>query len=162
MWSLCAGKFTPLDGWFFYDAFEALQSPPPTDVAPLGCRYDNTIQIFGKQFQVVFAVSVSDSFSRVSSCFQDKLLSAKTFVIGCGALGCELLKNYALLGVACGPDGLITATDNDRIEVSNLNRQFLFRENNVGQGKSATACAAARVMNPALNVRHRLPLPPFV
>lgn len=38
--------------------------------------------------------------------------------MGCGALGCEFLKNFALNGVGCGEDGLITVTDNDRIEVS--------------------------------------------
>lgn len=48
-------------------------------------------------------------------------------MVGCGALGCEYLKNFALMGVACGPKGLITVTDNDNIELSNLNRQFLFR-----------------------------------
>lgn len=46
--------------------------------------------------------------------------------IGCGAIGCEMLKNYAMLGVATN-EGLITVTDNDLIEKSNLNRQFLFR-----------------------------------
>ena len=38
--------------------------------------------------------------------------------VGCGALGCEFLKNFALIGLACGEDGMITVTDNDRIEVS--------------------------------------------
>ncbi|CAM9875743.1 unnamed protein product, partial [Sphacelaria rigidula] len=37
--------------------------------------------------------------------------------VGCGALGCEFLKNFALCGLACGEEGLITVTDNDRIEV---------------------------------------------
>lgn len=37
--------------------------------------------------------------------------------VGCGALGCEFLKNFALIGLACGEDGMITVTDNDRIEV---------------------------------------------
>lgn len=44
----------------------------------------------------------------------------------------------------------------DRIEVSNLNRQFLFRSINVGQPKSVTAAAAARAMNPELKVRSLL------
>lgn len=49
-----------------------------------------------------------------------------------GAIGCELLKNLAMMGVACGEGGLIKITDMDQIEISNLNRQFLFRMNDVG------------------------------
>lgn len=48
--------------------------------------------------------------------------------------------------------GSISCTDNDNIEVSNLNRQFLFRKNNVGHSKSATACAIAKDMNSDLRV----------
>lgn len=43
-------------------------------------------------------------------------------MVGCGAIGCELLKNYALLGLGTGPDGKIIITDPDHIENSNLNR----------------------------------------
>ena len=43
-------------------------------------------------------------------------------MIGAGAIGCELLKNYAMLGVGTGDDGHIILTDPDVIEVSNLNR----------------------------------------
>ena len=53
------GKYTPIDGWFFHDCFEALPSPLPAaeDVAPTGTRYDNTIQIFGKALQVCACVT---------------------------------------------------------------------------------------------------------
>uniref|UniRef100_A0A493U2N6 THIF-type NAD/FAD binding fold domain-containing protein n=1 Tax=Anas platyrhynchos platyrhynchos TaxID=8840 RepID=A0A493U2N6_ANAPP len=47
--------------------------------------------------------------------------------VGAGAIGCELLKNFAMVGLGCGPEGSITVTDMDTIEKSNLNRQFLFR-----------------------------------
>ena len=47
--------------------------------------------------------------------------------MGAGAIGCELLKNYAMMGVGCSPDGAVFVTDMDIIEKSNLNRQFLFR-----------------------------------
>lgn len=47
--------------------------------------------------------------------------------VGAGAIGCEMLKNWALMGVACGPNGQAWVTDMDIIEKSNLNRQFLFR-----------------------------------
>ncbi len=49
--------------------------------------------------------------------------------------------------------GKLTVTDMDTIEKSNLNRQFLFRDKNIGQAKSTTACAAAVAMNPHLNVQ---------
>lgn len=64
-----------------------------------------------------------------------------------------------MMGLSCGDSGLVTVTDMDRIEKSNLNRQFLFRNVNVGQPKSATAAAAARVMNPDLKVGRLLRCP---
>lgn len=48
-------------------------------------------------------------------------------MVGAGALGCEYIKAFALMGVGCGETGKVAVTDNDNIEVSNLNRQFLFR-----------------------------------
>ncbi len=61
-------------------------------------------------------------------------------MVGAGALGCELIKAFALMGIGCSKEGKVSCTDNDNIEVSNLNRQFLFRKNNVGQSKSLCAC----------------------
>ena len=69
-------------------------------------------------------------------------------MIGAGAIGCELLKNYAMIGLGTGSDGMIVVTDPDVIEVSNLNRQFLFREKHLRKPKSSTAAAAAIQMNP--------------
>jgi ubiquitin-activating enzyme E1 len=74
-------------------------------------------------------------------------------MVGAGALGCELIKAFALMGIACGKSGKVDCTDNDNIEVSNLNRQFLFRAGNVGHSKSETACNIAKGMNPDLNVQ---------
>ncbi len=47
--------------------------------------------------------------------------------VGAGAIGCELLKNFAMMGVGCSTEGAVYVTDMDIIEKSNLNRQFLFR-----------------------------------
>lgn len=50
-------------------------------------------------------------------------------------------------------EGGIVVTDMDTIEKSNLNRQFLFRSRDVGKAKSAAAAAAARRLNPLLNIK---------
>lgn len=73
----------------------------------------------------------------------EKIKNCKLFMIGAGAIGCELLKNYAMLGLGTGDNGHIILTDPDVIEVSNLNRQFLFREQHLRKPKSSTAAAAA-------------------
>jgi ubiquitin-activating enzyme E1 len=83
---------------------------------------------------------------------QEKIGNVKTFMVGAGALGCEYAKAFAMIGLGCGPNGQVTVTDNDNIEVSNLNRQFLFRKNNVGKPKSETACMIAKQMNPDLKI----------
>lgn len=76
-----------------------------------------------------------------------RIQDCKLFMVGAGAIGCELLKNYSMLGIGTGKDGHIILTDPDVIEISNLNRQFLFREKHLRKPKSSTAAAAAIQMN---------------
>lgn len=73
-----------------------------------------------------------------------QMANSKTFMVGCGALGCEYLKNFALLGIGAGEEGAIIVTDNDRIEVSNLNRQFLFRVKGCSSGCSSEQCGGGK------------------
>jgi len=75
---------------------------------------------------------------------------SKIFIVGMGAIGCELLKNYAMIGFGSKNEGNITTTDPDVIETSNLNRQFLFREKHLRKPKSVTAAAVVCTMNPDL------------
>ena len=142
------GKFTPLHQWLHLDCFEVMPemfvddkneeafNVTPEDRMPVGSRYDDLIMILGRPLHT-------------------KLMKSKTFMVGCGALGCELLKNLALLGMAADPEGegLVTVTDNDQIEVSNLSRQFLFREENVGQSKSVAATERVVGMNKDFRVK---------
>jgi molybdopterin/thiamine biosynthesis adenylyltransferase len=78
---------------------------------------------------------------------QSRLRDAKVLVVGAGALGNEVLKNLALLGV-----GRVFVVDFDMIENSNLTRSVLFRARDVGRSKAEAAAAAVRDMNPDTRV----------
>ncbi|KAI5628218.1 ubiquitin-like modifier-activating enzyme 6, partial [Silurus asotus] len=131
------GKFTPLQQWFYLDALEVvqpLQSLPVEEFAPRGDRYDALRACIGESFCV-------------------ELHKLRVFMVGCGAIGCEMLKNFALLGVGLTTcSGEICVTDPDLIEKSNLNRQFLFRSHHIQKPKSITAAAVTLEINPELNI----------
>jgi len=131
----CSGKFMPIYQWLYFDGLECLPADcaalTEENCAPGNTRYDGQVAVFGKQFQ-------------------QKLGAQKWFVVGAGAIGCELLKNFALMGLGCDQTagGNITVTDMDMIEKSNLNRQFLFRTWDINKHKAVTAVAAVQAMNP--------------
>lgn len=129
-----SGKFHPIKQWLYFDSLESLPANSPRneeECKPRGTRYDGHIAVFGKSFH-------------------EKISNVNQFLVGAGAIGCEMLKNWAMLGLGSGPKGKITVTDMDQIERSNLNRQFLFRPKDVGSLKSEAAAAAVQTMNPDL------------
>ncbi|ELK08462.1 Ubiquitin-like modifier-activating enzyme 1 [Pteropus alecto] len=75
-------------------------------------HYDEQVAVFGSDLQ-------------------EKLGRQNYLLVGAGAVGCELLKNFAMIGLGCGKRGAVTITDMDIIDKSNLNRQFLFRPRDV-------------------------------
>ena len=78
---------------------------------------------------------------------QARLSDASVLVIGAGALGNELVKNLALVGV-----GTVVVVDMDQVENSNLSRGVLFREGDEGADKATVVAARAAELNPAIRV----------
>jgi len=133
------GKYTPINQVMYYNCQEIMPNVEPKD-------YENAKKIVGID-------QADDRYKSVKTLLGDeifkKLSNWKLFMVGVGAIGCELLKNYAMLGFGSN-DGKILITDPDVIEVSNLNRQFLFKEKHIRKPKSTTAAAAVVQMNPTL------------
>eukprot|EP01125_Pyxidicula_operculata_P017195 TRINITY_DN6012_c0_g1_i1.p1 TRINITY_DN6012_c0_g1~~TRINITY_DN6012_c0_g1_i1.p1 ORF type:complete len:1009 (-),score=218.90 TRINITY_DN6012_c0_g1_i1:1918-4944(-) len=133
-----SGKFTPLNQWLYLDSTEVVgKLDAVEDHQPEGNRYDGQVVCIGR------------SASK-------KLHDASLFMIGSGAIGCEMIKNFAMLGVSTTAGSVVTVTDNDVIEKSNLSRQFLFRDKDIRSPKSNTAANAVKKMNPEININSLL------
>ncbi len=78
---------------------------------------------------------------------QQRLKTAKVLCIGAGGIGSPLLLYLATAGV-----GNIAIVDHDQIELSNLQRQILFTEQDIGQAKATVACHALQARNPHIQV----------
>lgn len=143
----CSGKFHPLHQHLYFDSVDSLpdaaaSNPTEEDCAPQNSRYDAQIAVFGEAFQ-------------------RKIAGNRQFLVGAGAIGCEMLKNWACMGVGTAGNGAIHLTDLDTIEKSNLNRQFLFAPQDLGKSKSIAAARAVADINPDLRDRvtaYRIPV----
>ena len=130
------GKYTPIYQWLRFDFFETIEYlPNNVNRNPLNCRYDDQIAIFGQELQ-------------------EKLNNLKIFIVGAGALGCEYMKNFGLMGISC-KKGKISITDNDTITLSNLNRQFLFNKNDVMDNSYKSFCVKREALkiNKNMNIK---------
>lgn len=127
------GKFTPIEQWIHHD--DAVLSDVSGDIGSYaGTRYANQVTVTGPALM-------------------EAISKQKIFMVGCGALGCEYLKGLALMGACTASGSQLIVTDMDSIEVSNLSRQFLFRQPDVGNPKSVTAARVVQGWNPELQIK---------
>ena len=124
-------KFTPISQYMIYDCLELIDNKNISSDSKINDKNDLMELILGEKAY-------------------RNLIDTNLLLVGAGAIGCELLKNYAMIGLSTGKNGKIYITDPDIIEVSNLTRQFLFREKHLRLPKSNTAAAAVIQMNPEL------------
>ena len=126
------GIYKPINQWFRSEFYDILDKEINHNYSIKDSRYNEQLIIFGDETQ-------------------KKLENLNIFMIGAGAIGCELLKYFAMMGISTNNNSVITITDHDKVEKSNLNRQFLFRENDIGKFKSECAINSVKMMNPNMN-----------
>ena len=135
------GIYKPINQWFRYSFYDILDESIIHNSSLENSRYSGQIKIFGNKTQ-------------------ENLENLNLFIVGAGAVGCELLKNFAMMGISTNANSLITVSDHDLIEKSNLNRQFLFREKDIIKNRSKAECAinSIKEMNSKLNAKYYLEL----
>ena len=128
-----SGKYQPIHQWLWLDFSQIVENLNiDIDRTLKNSRYDDQIAIFGQEIQ-------------------KKIENTNIFMIGAGALGCEFLKTFAMMGIATDKNKKLIVTDDDKIEISNLNRQFLFNKESIGKLKSEIACKSIKKMNSFFN-----------
>ncbi|TID21847.1 ubiquitin-activating enzyme E1 3 [Venturia nashicola] len=89
-----------------------------------------------------------DGYSQQSlGALHSRVKKARVLMVGAGGIGCELLKNLVLTGF-----GEIHVVDLDTIDLSNLNRQFLFRHEHIKKPKALVAKETAHRFNPHVKI----------
>ena len=128
-------KYNPIIQWHYMDYYELIEDEEIINFKEsnskryrTNSKYEGLVNVFGKDLL-------------------DKIQKTRPFIIGSGAIGCELIKNLGMLGVK-----EIFLTDMDHIEKSNLSRQFLFNDEDLRKSKAQTAAKKIKLMNPDTNV----------
>jgi molybdopterin-synthase adenylyltransferase len=114
-----------------------LEDPDPTPaLGPVAAeRYDRQLAYF------------SDARPGEAAALQLALRGARVAMVGVGGLG-----TWAAAGLACAGVGHLTLIDDDRVELSNLNRQFLYRHADIGRLKVEAAAEALAAYDPELSL----------
>lgn len=126
-----SNKYTPIKQWLYYDC-NKICTPDHTYKWKYSPTYQNQVKVIGTELQ-------------------EKINNTKLFIVGSGAIGCEHLKNFSMMGI-----GKQTITDMDVIEKSNLSRQFLFRNTDIGKFKAEIATNKAKNMNHNVQIEYKL------
>jgi ubiquitin-activating enzyme E1 len=129
-------KYNPIVQWYYMDYYELIEDSEVKNFKGSqskkyrsNTKYEGLINVFGK-----------DTLESIQK--------TRPFIIGSGAIGCELVKNLGMFGVK-----EMFLTDMDYIEKSNLSRQFLFNDDDIRKSKAQTAAKKIKLMNPDTNVR---------
>ena len=89
------------------------------------------------------------TFDLISWWEREKVRDARVLVVGAGALGNEVVKNLALMGV-----GHLFLVDFDTVEAANLSRSVFFREDDTGRTKAEVVAARAKALNPDVHIQY--------
>ena len=130
------GKYVPINQWQIFDFLEYLPNEKLRAI-------DNNISI--------------NRYTEQTAIFGEKIINRlqnqKILLAGAGAVGCEMLKNLTLFGIGSKKDiPYITVVDFDKVELSNLNRQFLFLKNSIGKFKVEAAASSVENMNKEVKI----------
>jgi len=152
----CSGKFTPIKQFFYFDAIECL--PQHTERTNMNGNNNNTNIhangnkqinnnnnnnnnnhstngnsniVFNEEEFTSHGTRYDGQISVLGKHLNERISNLRYFLVGAGAIGCEILKIWSMLGLGSSEKGMIHVTDMDTIEKSNLSRQFLFRPKDV-------------------------------
>ena len=129
------GKYIPINQWEIFNFLEY------SEIIPSEEKYINNNESRYNDYEIIFGKKILE-----------KIQSLNIFLAGAGALGCELLKNISLMGIGAkghssNSKGSVLIIDDDMVELSNLNRQFLFHKKDIGQYKTFIAKKSADKIN---------------
>ncbi len=131
-------KFIPIEQWYYMDYMDLILDEEINE-------YNDNLDNFETNYKT------DSKYEGIANIFGNKFMkkfqSMVPFIIGSGAIGCELIKNLGMMGV-----NKIYLTDPDYIEKSNLSRQFLFNDADVRQSKAEVAGKKINQMNSDSNI----------
>lgn len=126
---LITNRFTPISQWFSWSDEILIPNKKPIE-------YIDSKTSYG----MIYGIDI-----------ENKLMNSEWLIAGFGSIGCEHLKNLAYMNIKN-----ITITDNDIIEKSNLNNQFLFNDTHIGKYKSEICTQVIKELKSDLNIKYYL------